>query len=118
MRTSRTKQPQTLLSSCVPLMMGVWLSGSALAAQPETPWTPEAETSGPQDMTRTLAVGQCPAEQGESPVYLPDSERCDWFYECAFGTAQGPFECPAGTLFDAKSGYCAPVWWVRCMQRP
>ena len=117
MRTSRTLSAPCLLSSCVSLVMGVWLSGSALAAEPPTAGTAEAETSGETDMTRSAAVGQCPAEQGDSPVYLPDSDNCAWFYECAFGTPQGPFECPAGTLFDTKSGYCAPVWWVRCAQR-
>ncbi|KAG5885073.1 hypothetical protein JTB14_036642 [Gonioctena quinquepunctata] len=51
-------------------------------------------------------VGDCPRKDGDSPVYLADSEYCAKFYECSNGHAF-PFICARGAYWSAKDNKCS-----------
>ncbi|XP_018575837.1 peritrophin-1-like [Anoplophora glabripennis] len=52
-----------------------------------------------------LAV-DCPAEDGEIPVYYPHETECGKFYECHNGEA-ALLDCAPGSYWDSRQNTCS-----------
>lgn len=53
----------------------------------------------------TMPDGTCLDDNGEMPVYLPDTDNCGIFYEC-FNGMPVVGECMDGLLFNAANDTC------------
>ncbi|WP_408945893.1 carbohydrate-binding module family 14 protein [Bacillus velezensis] len=60
---------------------------------------------------------QCPAEDGEYPVFFPDPENCAAYCECSGGSAWHLL-CGPGTLWDTETDQCNWGDQVDCQGRP
>lgn len=50
-------------------------------------------------------VGECPEKDPAIPVYLPDSDDCQIYYECSNGIAV-PNNCPGDLEFNPTLKVC------------
>jgi len=97
---------KTVAVACVALL----LLGVAMART-----APPATTPRPQCDAEVSA--QCPAEDGESPVYLADPSDCSAFCECSNGVAYSK-ACVPGLVFDTVKHVCDWPTNVDCGDRP
>ncbi|KAK9718351.1 Chitin binding Peritrophin-A domain [Popillia japonica] len=56
-------------------------------------------------LVKSDPVGECPAENGEYDVLLPDSSDCAIFYKCNEGEAVVQ-DCPDGLAFNPELTVC------------
>ncbi|XP_076273006.1 peritrophin-1-like [Rhynchophorus ferrugineus] len=59
----------------------------------------------------------CPAEDGEHPVFFEDPDDCGSFYECAYGKAHH-IQCPPGTYYHPEINVCDFLEYAECGSRP
>ncbi|CAL4118813.1 unnamed protein product [Meganyctiphanes norvegica] len=60
---------------------------------------------------------QCPAEDPDAPVYIPEPSDCRKFCECSGGDAY-KHTCAPGLLFDAEALICQWPESMDCGNRP
>lgn len=54
---------------------------------------------------RAAPVGDCPKDQGEEQIFLPDSKIASIYYKCDWGIPV-MMECPGGLYFDPVFDLC------------
>lgn len=62
-------------------------------------------------------LGECPSENADVDILLPDSEDCSVFYKCDWGVPV-LFNCPDDLLFSVEAGKCDHPDRVNCARKP